>query len=345
MHIKPQLARRLLFLGLFILILLFMAQGVQASIFSRLSAWLIGESQAEDNTTTNNSQTMPLLQAATNLDPRPSKDDDSSALISGTAILPEAGPMGTSADIKDRPGKDQIAVYVVHAGDSLKDIAKMFEVEPSTILWSNDLSANYKPKTGDVLVILPIDGLIHTIVKGETVGSLAKKYHADASEIIAYNELDPEGQLVVGDTIIIPDGQLAPPPAGQAPAKKSYLDRYTGPNYSGYFLRPIVGGKKTQGIHGRNGIDLAAPSGTPIYAAAAGTVILARSDGWNGGYGKYIVIQHPNGTQTLYSHMSKVMVNRGDKVTRGERIGSVGNTGRSTGPHVHFEVHGAVNPF
>lgn len=288
---------------------------------------------------------MPLLQAATNIDPEPNKGTDTSALVSGTAILPEAGPMGTSADIKDRPGKDQVAVYVVHAGDSLKAIAKMFEVEPNTIIWANDLSANYKPKAGDLLVILPVDGLIHTVLKGETVKGLAKKYHADADDIVAYNELEAGGQLTVGDMIVIPGGQLTAPPAGKTPAKKSYLSRYTGPDYGGYFLRPLVGGVKTQGIHGRNGVDLAAPVGTPIYAAADGTVILAKSSGWNGGYGEYIVIQHPNGTQTLYGHLSAVMISRGDKVTRGQRIGSLGSTGRSTGPHVHFEVHGAVNPF
>ncbi|OJI08015.1 MAG: hypothetical protein COX02_02560 [Candidatus Vogelbacteria bacterium CG22_combo_CG10-13_8_21_14_all_37_9] len=323
-----------------------MARGVEASIFSKLSAWLVGESLANnDLPIAINSQTMPLLEAAANFDPRPSKESDSSALVGGTAILSEAGPMGTVADIKDYQGKDRIAVYVVRPGDSLKAIAKMFSVESNTILWANDLSNKYVPKEGDVLVILPVDGLIHTVLKGETVKGLANKYHGNAEEIIAYNDLNTDGTLLVGDRIVIPGGQIASPSAGKAPVTNSYLSRYTGPDYSGYFLRPIVGGRKTQGLHGRNGVDLAAPSGTAVYASASGKVILARADGWNGGYGEYIVIQHPNGTETLYSHLSKVSVSRGEKVERGQRIGSVGSTGRSTGPHLHLEIHGATNPF
>ncbi|HEU5114585.1 MAG TPA: M23 family metallopeptidase, partial [Candidatus Paceibacterota bacterium] len=88
-----------------------------------------------------------------------------------------------------------------------------------------------------------------------------------------------------------------------------------------------------------------APIGTPIHAAASGVVIIARSGGYNGGYGSYVVISHPNGTQTLYAHMSKVIAHQGDAVEQGDLIGLVGSTGKSTGPHVHFEVRGAVNPF
>ena len=104
-------------------------------------------------------------------------------------------------------------------------------------------------------------------------------------------------------------------------------------------------GHKTQGLHGpgKRGIDIGAPTGTPIYASASGTVLLART-GWNGGYGNMVIIQHPNGTKTLYGHMSKLGARTGANVSRGEVIGYVGSTGRSTGPHVHFEVFNARNP-
>ncbi|KKW46945.1 MAG: Peptidase M23 [Parcubacteria group bacterium GW2011_GWB1_57_6] len=101
----------------------------------------------------------------------------------------------------------------------------------------------------------------------------------------------------------------------------------------------------TQGLHGWNGIDFGAPRGTPIRAAADGTVIIARAGGWNGGYGNYIVLQHANGTQTLYSHNSSNAVGMGQAVTQGQVIGYVGATGRVTGTHLHFEVRGAANPF
>ncbi len=98
-------------------------------------------------------------------------------------------------------------------------------------------------------------------------------------------------------------------------------------------------------MHGNNGVDIAAPLGTPVVASAGGTVIIARSSGWNGGYGLYVVISHSNGTQTLYAHLSSVNVSVGDSVSKGQVIGKVGNTGKSTGPHLHFEVRGARNPF
>jgi murein DD-endopeptidase MepM/ murein hydrolase activator NlpD len=101
-----------------------------------------------------------------------------------------------------------------------------------------------------------------------------------------------------------------------------------------------------QSIHGWNAVDIAAARGTPILAAAEGTVIVVRDNGgWNGGYGNYVVITHPNGTQTLYAHMTNAIVVTGQVVSNGEIIGFVGKTGFATGPHLHFEVRGAKNPF
>jgi murein DD-endopeptidase MepM/ murein hydrolase activator NlpD len=82
-----------------------------------------------------------------------------------------------------------------------------------------------------------------------------------------------------------------------------------------------------------------------LYAAAGGTVIISKNSGWNGGYGNYVVIQHPNKTQTVYGHMTTTVVSVGQAVTKGQLIGYSGNTGKSTGPHLHFEIRGAKNPF
>jgi murein DD-endopeptidase MepM/ murein hydrolase activator NlpD len=101
----------------------------------------------------------------------------------------------------------------------------------------------------------------------------------------------------------------------------------------------------TQGLHGYNGIDIGVPTGTAIYAAAGGTVIISRNSGWNGGYGDYIVISHDNGVQTLYGHLSRTVVQTGARVEQGDIIGYSGMTGKATGPHLHFEVRGAKNPF
>ena len=108
----------------------------------------------------------------------------------------------------------------------------------------------------------------------------------------------------------------------------------------------MPGSRLSQSLHGYNSVDFAAPLGTPILAAADGIVIVAKKDnGFSGGYGNYIVISHANGTQTLYSHLSKVSVNVEDVVKQGDEIGKCGRTGRATGNHLHFEVRGGINPW
>ena len=110
-------------------------------------------------------------------------------------------------------------------------------------------------------------------------------------------------------------------------------------------MRPIVGGIKTQGIHGHNAVDLASSYGANIFASADGEVILSRSSGWNGGYGQYIILKHDNGTQTVYGHLSQDFVSIGDHVSQGQIIGKMGRSGHATGVHLHFEIRGAKNPF
>lgn len=266
------------------------------------------------------------------------------SIVDGTALLAEAPADGDIVEAY-RPKNETISVYEVREGDSLSQIAEMFEVTPNTIRWANDLKGGITP--GQRLVILPITGISHTVKRGDTVASIAKRYGADADEILRYNDLEGVA-LVAGQIVIVPDGEIAAPPAAKKPVRSGAS---TGASLAATasaggvsFVRP-TSGVKTQGIHGHNGIDIGAPVGTPVYAAAAGTVIVARADGWNGGYGGYIVIDHGGGIQTLYSHCSAVSVTVGQSVSQGEVIGAVGNTGKSTGPHLHFEVRGAANPF
>lgn len=115
------------------------------------------------------------------------------------------------------------------------------------------------------------------------------------------------------------------------------------PDLGSYYLIPTTGFNWGR-IHGRNGVDMANSCGTPVRAAAEGVVTVADGDGWNGGFGKYLKISHPNGTETLYAHASKLLVSAGQTVARGEQIMLMGTTGRSTGCHLHLEVHGAKNP-
>lgn len=285
----------------------------------------------------------PVLTAATNADPNPSKGLTATLSTSGAALMATGGPAGTIADVASTTSSGRISVYVVRPGDSLSDIAKMFGVSVNTIVWANNLKSR-TARAGDTLIILPVSGTKHTIAKGDTLKSLAKKYTADADEIADFNGLDASQPLVVGMAIIIPGGEIAAPaPVVRRPSAPRILGG-GGPILDGYYQNPVPGGRITQGLHGWNGIDVGAYRGAPILAAAGGTVIIARSSGWNGGYGSYVVITHGNGTQTLYGHLSSVSVAPGQTVSAGEAVGTMGNTGKSTGVHLHFEVRGAANP-
>lgn len=288
-----------------------------------------------------NSQSMPLLRAASHTDPNPAKGGGDITIVDN-ALLAEAGPEGTLADIAGHEGSSTaISLYVVRSGDTLSEIAQMFNVTVNTIRWANEISSATALKEGQTLVILPVSGVRHSVAKGETLASIAKKYKGDIDEILDYNGLAAGVVLAVGDIVIIPDGEIATPPRAVA---TSPLRGSGGPAISGFYINPLPSGRKTQGLHGYNGVDIGAPLGTPFLAAASGVVIIARNGGWNGGYGNYIVIAHDNGTQTLYAHNSHNAVSVGDRVVQGQVIGFVGSTGKSTGSHLHFEVRGARNP-
>lgn len=316
-----------------------------AGVFS----WIFnGKTEVAEVIGPENAQTTMLLRAAIHVDPNPSKGGGDIVVDDG-ALVPEQGPEGLLGDMV-MPTNGEISVYVVREDDSLSQIAEMFGVTPNTILWANDLKSANVIKPGDSLIILPVSGVRYVIQKGDTVASIARMYAGNAGDIIAYNGLASESELHVGDAIVIPGGKVPPPLAPQKTPSKSGAKRNAsitrGPaGGSGYFIHPVPGAVRTQGIHGYNGVDLAAPIGTDIHAAAGGEVIISKSGGWNGGYGSYIVIKHPNGTQTLYAHTSANYVSVGQTVSQGESIGAIGSTGQSTGPHLHFEVRGATNPF
>ncbi len=269
--------------------------------------------------------------------------------VEGGALVPEVGPLGTTLDIIDLPSIDEITTYTVRDGDSISEIAEMFGVSSNTILWANDLPKGASLKKGQVLTILPVTGIRHTVKKGDTIKKIASLYKGDVDDIASFNGIAPDEILVVGSVVIIPDGEMTPvekkvtTTSSSSKKEKTYGTNF--PEFSGgAFIRPIKGGIRTQGLHARNGVDIGAKTGTPIYAAAGGRVIVADGVGYNGGFGSYVVIDHGGGVKTLYAHMSRVGTSVGASVSQGELIGYVGNTGRSTGPHLHFEVHGAKNP-
>ena len=329
--------------------------------------------------------------------------------------------------------KQKIFSYTVTDGDTLSSVAQMFDVSVNTIRWANDLTSKSKIHAGDVLTILPVDGIQYVVKRGDTVSGIAKRFGADQQEIIDSNNLENAQSIKIGMELVIPNaepnisnGKKAEKNIDQRAGKKNKIDdakkeslkksakvsmpddedsldaaamspvsqslsvsqtqpaqaadtaaaktteTTTGtspakaasddgsalaipagtPTVPGsssaavQFVPPLPGSHVSQRLHGANAVDFAHPVGGTVLAAASGTVIVAKGRGsYSGGYGNYIVINHSNGVQTLYAHLSAVEVTAGQLVTQGQEIAKSGNTGKTTGPHLHFEVRGAKNPF
>ena len=319
-----------------------MAEASIISFFSNMFSG--GETKQEVLLAETNSQNMSLLQSVPNSDPNAAKGGGDITIVGDEALLSETGPSGTVADIEEGSSDGIISTYIVQKGDSISTIAKMFNVSVNTIAWSNDIKSGSYIKEGQTLIILPISGIKYTVKSGDNLKKIVEKYKGELEEVLQYNNLSADSPLAVGDTIIIPNGRVESTSVN-VKGSNSKVKGANSPSYAGYYIRPIEGGRKSQGLHGYNGVDLAAPTGTPIYASASGNVIVSKNYGWNGGYGNYVVIDHPNKTQTVYGHMVQNISYQGQHVVQGQIIGYVGSTGRSTGPHLHFEVRGARNPF
>jgi murein DD-endopeptidase MepM/ murein hydrolase activator NlpD len=212
-----------------------------------------------------------------------------------------------------------------------------------TVWWANKLTSKDDLHVGQKLVIPPVNGLIVTVKDGDTLNGLAANYKVDAADVLAVNELD-DPTLIIGQTIILPDAVGAPIPTPKPvvrPTSKGGGCNCSGPsNYSGgAFSWPVSGGGNyiSQYYHyGHYAIDIAADYGSTVRSAASGTVIFA---GWKSNGGGYQVwIAHGSGLYTTYSHMSAVTVGAGAGVGAGSQVGRVGQSGRATGPHLHFEV-------
>lgn len=233
--------------------------------------------------------------------------------------------------------RDKIIEYKVQSGDTLSKVADKFGVSLETIRWQNNLIKDVI-KEGQILEILPVTGVSHTVKKGDTVYSIAKLYDASPQAVVdfPFNTFtnDETFELAIGQVIIVPDGVM---PQAQAPARIRQITPNAGTVVaSGNFVWPTGGSITQRFVWYHKGIDIANSSQPDILAADSGKVITA---GWsNAGYGNYVVIDHGNGYRTLYGHMQAIYVVDGQTVTRGGRIGKMGSTGRSTGSHCHFEV-------
>ncbi len=326
-------------------------------------AWFFNAAQAQGEVNNpkfieapQNAQTMGLLVSAVGMTSNLRPDDGSFVeIVDGEALDPEIGSAGTLADVIDAGENAATSVYVVQPGDSVALVAKRFGISENTLRFANGMKKTDVLHRGDILLILPLNGIKYTVKKGDNLNLIAKKYKLgaeDFSEFLDYNNLEASSLLAVGDTLIIPGIDLSEPVAtAVTTATKSSATKPASASVSvknvtkGYFIKPVPCGL-SQGKHDAYAVDMSCrASGVPIKAAAEGKVVRV-SEGWSGGYGTLVVIQHPNGMITFYAHMitGSPKVSVGDHVAQGQVIGLIGNTGRSTGPHLHFEVRNGVNP-
>lgn len=236
--------------------------------------------------------------------------------------------------------RDSIINYTVQEGDTVTSVAAKFGVSADTIRWQNDLTGDFI-KIGDTLEILPVTGVAHKVVKGDTVYSIAKKYDADAQAIadFPFNSFsnDETFELAIGQTVIVPDG-VKPSGEGNAIPRARQITPDAGTVVaSGQFVWPVSGAITQYFSWYHPGIDIANNAMPIDVAADSGMVEFA---GWDSsGYGNMVLIDHGNGFKTRYAHLSQVMVISGQTVARGAAIGRMGSTGHSTGPHTHFEIY------
>lgn len=255
--------------------------------------------------------------------------------LSEKKLTAQGGPISGDEGVLEAPAP-QIIEYQVQPGDTFETIAKEFGVSVEALVGSNanildDLQA---PEPGTVLKIVK-NGVLHSVKRGQTLTDIARTYGVSLTEILWANRLEDREYIYPGEEFFIPGARTSP--------IFTYLQMAGGKK--SLFAWPVRGvltsgfGPRIHPISGEpdfhEGIDIEVPEGTDVYASCAGRVIVAER---HSGYGLYVVLEHSNGYRTLYAHLSEIGVYRGQFVEGGQVIGRSGNTGNSTGPHLHFEI-------
>jgi murein DD-endopeptidase MepM/ murein hydrolase activator NlpD len=239
--------------------------------------------------------------------------------------------------------------HIIESGEDLSDIAGRFAVSEETIVLANPSIARNRLSPGKEIQIPWQSGVFYKMKEGEFIEDIATRLGVAIEDIAQANPGIDLAAMAEGEVVFLPGDEIAmnakpksvaPPQAAAKPEAKQK---------NSYFIYPAEG-KNWGKLHGHNAVDIAAPCGTPVVASASGVVVPDLSIGpneglWNGGYGKFVMLEHPNGTKTRYAHLQKIFVEVGQMIVQGEVLGEMGRTGEATGCHVHFEVYGIRNPF
>ena len=356
-----------------VLILLGMPSQAHAGFFDFVGNIFSTQTQASDTTDasnvqtdkTHNSQTVPLLESSLTPDLKASSDDPTVIVVADQALEPTTGPLGPAGDLAKYATTGKINVYKVQKGDTLKSIAKKFKVSEDVITYSNsDLKKSDLLVIGQNLVILQVksdfDKANKLAKEQERQAKLAQEAQDKQEKVdkAKQDKIDKKNKTItVVQTPVGISGIPNPVPVVEVPMPVvSAPIQPDQPQSNGQPKGTIIGGyiwpfpkgvgRVSQGLHADQAHDFAAPKGTDIYAIQDGTVLIADDNGYNGGYGLYVVIDFNDGRQAILGHMSKVLVEAGQVVKQGDLIGKVGSTGHSTGPHVHIGFHGDLgNPY
>ncbi len=222
--------------------------------------------------------------------------------------------------------------YIVKRGDTLSEIARVYNLDVGTLISFNKIDNVRRIMAGTILKIPDIDGIPYTVKRGDTLEMISKRYKVPLNAILDANDLVSE-IIEPGKSIFIPGARIS-----EFEYKKATGTLFIYPTRGrlsspfGYRIDPFTG---TRRMH--YGIDLANRVGTPVRSTMAGTVVVVANHPQ--GYGKYIVIRHARGYQSLYGHLNTILVRKGQRVSQGQKIGLMGSSGRSTGPHLHFSLY------
>ncbi|MDC0449216.1 M23 family metallopeptidase [bacterium] len=279
------------------------------------------------------------------------KEVDSDYLTRSSDIMPSRNIATTT--VPDERKRAESFEYAVQSGDTISGIGEKFRISADALKYVNGLTDTAVLKVGRELTIPPISGLIHEVEDGDTLGSIAEKYDVAPQAIADFNYILDTSKLAIGSELVIPGAKVPQPVAppvyiSPTPGSTGYYAQAT-PSKN-FCVWPTTVRIITQYFTWyHNGVDISTPRGggmPPLFSCTSGTVVRA---GWNPwGLGLHVRIDHGNGYQTVYGHMSRIDVGYGQRVSRGQVIGLMGNTGRSTGAHVHFMVQYngvAQNPF